>query len=213
MQAVSSVSEAAARVPLAPAYTRVEPSTAERDSSVRLRLGLQQRAAANLQRHMVRAVRRFSALVVADLTSFYLMRELMRALREVDALTVPLGALLPRNILNGWQFAAALFVALFVTGNYGRGDQRRDPGRLFLACALATALPLWMTIWTRGLEPVIVQYAITTVLVWAGLLAERTVTDRITARVLPYSREASATLFVGSAKECRDAMASPTFAY
>jgi len=212
MQAVSSVSEAAARVPLAPAYTRVEPSTADRDSSVRLRLGLQQRAAANLRRHMVRAVRRFSALVVADLASFYLMRELMRALREVDALTVPLGSLLPRNILNGWQYAAALFVALFVTGNYGRGDQRRDPRRLFLACALATALPLWMTIWTRGLEPVIVQYAITTVLVWVGLVAERRAIDRVIEFVRPAYRNAAATLFVGPAEECRAAIESPGFA-
>src|SRR6266446_3067097 len=67
---------------------------------------------------------------------------------------------LPVGILNGWQYAAALFVGLLVLGNYGPGDQRRDPKRLFLACALATALPLWMTIWSRGVELVTVQYAL-----------------------------------------------------
>src|SRR2546430_10065305 len=65
----------------------------------------------------------------------------------------------------------------------------------------ATALPLWMTLWTRGLEPVIVQYSITTVLVWAGLLAERRLLDRIVARGLPYRHQAAATLFVGRSEE------------
>src|SRR5206468_1872965 len=82
---------------------------------------------------------------------------------------------------NGWQFAAALFVGLLVMGTYGPGDLRRDMRRLFLACALATALPLWMRIWTRGLEPVLVQYVLTTVLVWLGLVAERLTVDRIAA--------------------------------
>src|SRR5439155_26156924 len=112
-----------------------------------------------------------------------------------------IGSFLPACILTGWQYAASLFDALFLTRNYGRGDQRSDSQRLFIACALATALPLWITLWTRGLEPVIVQYSITTVLVWAGLLAERRVLDRIVARVLPYRHQAAATLFVGPAEE------------
>ena len=203
--------EAPARIAFTPAYTPVEPATTDRATPVQLRLGLQRRAAANLRSHMVRAVRRFAVLVVADLASFYVMRELVRSLRELSWFA-PLDHALPRGILNGWQYAVALFVALFVTGNYGRGDQRRDPRRLFLACALATALPLWMTIWTRGLEPVIVQYAITTVLVWAGLVAERHVIDKLVERIQPRYRNAAATLFVGSAEECRAAIDSPGFA-
>jgi len=57
-----------------------------------------------------------------------------------------------------------------------------------------------------------VQYSITTVLVWAGLLVERRLLDRIVARVLPYPRQAAATLFVGPAEECRTAMQSQAFA-
>jgi exopolysaccharide biosynthesis polyprenyl glycosylphosphotransferase len=215
MHAASAASEAAARIPFVPTYTPVEPSAAERverDTTVRVRLGLQQRAAANLRLHMWRAVRRFLVLVLGDLGSFYLMRELMRGLRGIDVLAGPLSTTLPRNILNGWQYAAALFVALFVTGNYGRGDQRRDPRRLFLACALATALPLWMTIWTRGLEPVMLQYAITTLLVWAGLTIERQAIDKVIERIHPRYRNAAATLFVGPAEQCREAIDSPGFA-
>src|SRR2546430_402123 len=209
---------AAAHAPFHPTYIPVEPAAPppERKTPVRIRLDLQQRAATNLRRHMVRALRRFAVLVVADLASFYVMRELVRTVREYawlgDRLAARVGDVLPAGILNGWQYAAALFVALFLTRNYGRGDQRRDPQRLFIACALATALPLWMTLWTRGLEPVIVQYSITTVLVWAGLLAERRLLDGIVARVLPYRHQAAATLFVGPAEECREAMKSQAFA-
>lgn len=212
--------EAPARARFSPSYSYTtvgaEAPAADLDSPVKLRLGLQRHAAANLRRHVLRAIRRFTVLVVADLGSFYVMRELVRAVRDDgmlgQAIATPLQSTIARGILNGWQYAVALFVALLVTGNYGRGDQRRDARRLFFACALATALPLWMTIWTRGLEPVIVQYAITTVLVWAGLVAERNVVDQIVARLRPQYRNAAATLFVGPADQCRAAIESDAFA-
>ena len=177
---------------------------------------MQQRAAANLHNHVLRAVRRFAVLLVADLASFYVMREVVRAVRDYawlgDRLAAQLEGVLPHGILNGWQYAVALFVALILTGNYGRGDQRRDSQRLFIACALATALPLWMTIWSRGLQPVVVQYAVTTLLIWTGLVAERRAIDRIVVRFFPMYRNAAPTLFVGTAEACRDAIASPGFA-
>src|SRR5207247_8833030 len=188
----------------------------DRHAPATIRLRLQRRAAANLRSHVLRAMQRFTVLLVADLASFYLMRELVRAVRDLavfgEGFAAPLQSALPRGILNGWQYAAALFVALFVTGTYGRGDQRRDARRLFIASALATALPLWMTIWTRGLEPVLVPYAFTALLVWAGLVAERRAIDRIVARFLPMARNAAPTLFVGPAEACRQAIASPSFA-
>ncbi|MGH7607715.1 MAG: hypothetical protein ACREME_10265, partial [Gemmatimonadales bacterium] len=177
-----------------------------RDTPVTIRLGLQRRAQGNLRRHLVRAVQRFAVLVIADLASFYVMRALLRSVREEAVLGAwvaeRIGALLPGGMLNGWQFAAAIFVALFVTGNYGRGDQRRSPRLLFFAAALATALPLWMTIWTRGVEPVAIQYVLTTVLVWMGLAAERLTLDRVIARVTAPDRRTVPTLFVGPAEEC-----------
>src|SRR2546430_2273500 len=169
---------ATAHLRFAPAYASVRPAILfDLDAPVRVRLGLQQRAAANLHNHVLRAVRRFGVLLVADLASFYVMREVVRAVRDYawfgDRLAAQLGGILPPGILNGWQFAVALFVALFLTGNYGQGDQRRDARRLFIACALATALPLWMTIWTQGLQPVVVQYLITTAVVGAGIPVAR----------------------------------------
>ncbi len=182
---------------------------------MRVRLGLQQRASENLRRHLVRAARRFSVLLVADLASFGVMRSLLRAVRDHAVFGSQVAGLFEgvfaRGILNGWQYAAALLVGLLVTGNYEPGDRRRDPRRLFLACALATALPLWMTIWTRGVELVIVQYVLTTVLVWAGLVAERLTIDQILGRAFPSLKHTAPALFVGPANECREAMESRAF--
>ena len=176
-----------------------------RDTPARVRLGLQQRAPANLRRHMQRAAVRFLVLVIGDLVSFGVMRELLRAVRDRAVLgawiAAPVRMVLPPGILAGWQYAAALLVGLVVMGNYRPGDRRRDPGRLFFACALATALPLWMTIWTRGLDVVLVQYVLTVSLVWAGVMAERLTIDGLVAWVRRPGRDAAETLFVGSGLE------------
>src|SRR2546428_6995681 len=147
-------------------------------------------------------MRRFFVFLVADLGSFYVMRALVRAVRDHAVLGSSVAGgvqhVVPTGILNGWQYAAALFAGLVLTGNYGRGDRRRDPWRLFLGCALATALPLWMTIWTRGLEPVLVQYGLGTVLVWAGLVGERRVLGRAVGWGRPPGRGPRATRLLGA---------------
>ena len=200
-----------------PTGTRRAPDLPPRrlDTPVQLRLDLQERASRTLRGHVVRAVRRFVALVLADWAMLYLMRGVLRWVRDDAALgawfSANIQAVLPRGILNGWQIAGALLVGLVVTGNYGRGDARRDPKRLFLGCALAAALPLWMAIWTRGLELVMVQYAVTTGLLWVGLVLERRTLDRVVTWMLHPERQAARTLFVGPAEECREAMESPAF--
>src|SRR5439155_1485321 len=87
-----------------------------------------------------------AVLVAVDMLSFGVMRELLRAVREHALLGAAVAERIqlgfPTGSLNGWQYAVALFVGLVVVGAYGPGDQRRDPRRLFAACALATALPL-----------------------------------------------------------------------
>jgi exopolysaccharide biosynthesis polyprenyl glycosylphosphotransferase len=184
-------------------------------SRARLQLDLQRRAQYNLRRHVLRAAFRFAVLVLADIGSFGVMRALIRAVRDEAVLggwiAQRLSEALPAGILNGWQYAAALFVALLVLGCYGAGDRRRDAHRLFAASALATALPLWMTIWTRGLDVVLLQYAVTTSLVWLGLLSERWTVDRVVDWVRPPERTAARTLFVGRAEDCAAVAGTPAF--
>jgi exopolysaccharide biosynthesis polyprenyl glycosylphosphotransferase len=191
------------------------PSKEAIRSAIATRLRLQQSAAATVGRHLRRAVLRLAVLVSADLVSFALMRELVRAVRDYAVLGAGVAQaaerVSPAGILRGWQYAAALLVGLAVTGSYGQGDRRRDPGRLFLAAALATALPLWMTLWTRGVAPVLLQYAVTTLLVWAGVVVDRLAVDRVAERVRPAERDRLDTLFVGSGAECLSAMRGPIF--
>jgi exopolysaccharide biosynthesis polyprenyl glycosylphosphotransferase len=155
-------------------------------------------------------------LVVADLAAFGLMRELIRAVRDGAVLGGWLAGkvqlVLPTGYMNGWQFASAVFVGLLVLGNYGPGDRRRDPWRLFLACSLATALPLWPMLWARGLELVLIQYFLTVALVWAGVMSERVILDRIIAKVRKPERHATEAVFVGNAEACAAASANPAFA-
>ena len=185
------------------------------EAPAQVRLGLQRRAPANLRRHANRAAVRFFGLVAADLVAFGIMRELLRAVRDGALFghqtAEVLRWLLPGGYLNGWQFASALFLGLIVLGNYGPGDRRRDPGRLFLACALAAALPLWAMVWEHGLEVVFVQYSLTVMLVWAGVLAERLTIDRILTRFRDPQRDAAETLFVGRADDCNTTASSLAF--
>jgi len=200
-----------------PEQRRLEDAThVKLDAPAQVRLGLQRRAPANLRRHVRRALARFCGLVVGDLAAFWLMRELIRAVRDLQLLGAWLGArfqaLLPSGYMNGWQFAAALFLGLLILGNYGPGDRRRDPGRLFLACALAAALPLWTMLWTRGLGVALAEYSLTVVLVWAVVATERLTIDRVIAAVRNPEWDAAETLFVGPADQCRRAAGTPAFA-
>ena len=154
-------------------------------------------------------------LVFGDLIAFAVMREFLRAVRDFGVFGQTIMSLserlTPRGVLAGWEYALALLVGLFATGNYGRGDMRRDPGRILAACAVATAFPFWMVMWTHGPGSVLAQYLLTTGLVWVGLAIERQILDRVIIWIAPPERHASRTLFVGTAADCREAMDMPAF--
>lgn len=190
-----------------------ESPGSENQTPIGVRLGLQQRAAKNFRRHLVRGIRRVGVLVLADLVAFELMRTVFRAVRNQAVIGTGIAAALrdrlPSGYLGGWQFASALVLGLYVTGNYNHGDDRRDPRRLFAGCALAVALPLWMPVWTQGLGIVALQYCLTVLLVWGVIVAERLTIDRIVERISSPERRAARTIFVGSAPECRAASRNP----
>src|SRR2546428_3272537 len=180
-----------------PAFVAPSPAHATMD--------LQRRAPGNLRRHLERATARFLVLVTADLAAFALLRELYRLVGEGEALgtvvALPIEALLPAGYLDGWQYAAALIIGLFVTGNYGPGDARRAPKRLLAGCLLATALPLWAALWHRGLGLVAAQYAVTTAVVWIALVAVRVALHVVDAPARRRAPASSRPLPVGPAAE------------
>ncbi len=182
---------------------------------VQLRLRLQRRSQVNRLRHLQHTTARWFVLLTADLAMFAAMRGLLRAVRDRAVLGPGIADLfstvLPPGYLSGWQFAAALVIALLVTGNYGPGDRRHDAGRLFFGCALATALPLWMELWTRGLGPTVVQYTVTTALIWFGLVGGRLVVHRAVLVARAGRRDSLRAVFVGRAEDCRRVTASSAF--
>ena len=182
----------------------------------RATMDLQRRAPRNLRRHLERATLRLLVLLTADLVAFAALRELHRLVGEGEALGAvvarPIATLLPAGYLDGWQYAAALIIGLFVTGNYGPGDARRAPKRLLAGCLLATALPLWAALWQRGLGLVAAQFAVTTGVVWIALVAFRFALDVVDARVVGRTPASSRTLLVGPAEESRALAARRAFA-
>jgi exopolysaccharide biosynthesis polyprenyl glycosylphosphotransferase len=180
------------------------------------RLSLQRRAPSTLRRHLARAVGRFAVLLTADLTAFAVLRELYRSVGEGallgDWVANTVHRLLPAGYLDGWQYALALVLGLIVTGNYGAGDRRRDAARLFWGCALATALPLWAPLWNRGLGVVAVQYSVTAVVVWLGLVAVRFGIDAVDARIVRRTPASARTILIGTARECADLASRSAFA-
>jgi exopolysaccharide biosynthesis polyprenyl glycosylphosphotransferase len=97
-------------------------------------------------------VRRISGLLLVDAICFVFARGITRWISESS---VTQGALVgPDQAQNAASSEAGLALALLVgtaiSGTYGAGDARRHVGRLFLAAALASALPLWGQVWQQA---------------------------------------------------------------
>lgn len=199
----------------APAGSREAASDRRSDDHLRVRLGLQRRAASNVRRHVIRSARRLSVLFLADLGAVCGVDLLVRTIRQGgvlgDSFASAFHALFPAGSIASPQYLVAIFLALFITGNYGTGDQRRSPRRLFGAVWLAALLQVWTAVWSRGFDLGALQYFCTAVVVWNALLLDRLTVDRIVAWLSPPDSHAARTVFIGPAEECRDAATHPAF--
>lgn len=168
------------------------------------------RAVLNLRRHVWRACLRVCTLLVVDVGAFLLLRTTLRLLRESavlgDGAATFVRWLFAEGYLGGWQFAVALILSLLVTGTYGPGDRRRDPVRLFTACALATALPLWAALWNGSLLLTASRYVLTVVPACTILVLARLMLDFVVSRAAPHPHAGAVAraVLVGHAGECID---------
>ena len=97
-----------------------EASRQKLDKAAEVRLHLQRSAPANLRHHLRRAAIRLGVLIAGDMVAFGAIRALVRAVRDDQllggAVAARLHAALPAGVVNGWQYAAALFLGLVVLG-------------------------------------------------------------------------------------------------
>ncbi|HET7553122.1 MAG TPA: sugar transferase [Gemmatimonadaceae bacterium] len=158
---------------------------------------------------MSRAALRVCALLIVDCAAFLLLRTVVRGLRMFatgGAQGDFIHWLFADGYLGGWQYAAALLLALLTRGTYGAGDGRRDPGRILAACALATALPLWASLWTQPLLQSAGQYVLTVPPAFVVILAFRLLLDQAIVKFAPHPSAGtlSRAILVGHAGECID---------
>ena len=172
------------------------------------------RSSANLRLHVGRAFVRITALGTVDIAAFLILRSLLRVAHE-SAVFEPgslnfVSAQFPKGHFGGWQVFAAMLVSLIVAGNYGVGDRRHDSRRLFTACALAMAVPIWTELWSApGL--VAFQYVSTTLLLTLVLVSARLSLDAVTRRY-SLSKTAGRTLLVGPGAVCMHVLGRPALA-
>lgn len=168
------------------------------------RIALHRRATKTIRRHFLRDFTRMSALIAGDAASFLILRLAADAVRA-GGVGAAFGGFVegwfPSGYLGGWQFGVALFLGLFLTGAYGRGDARHHGGRLFAGVALAAGMSLWQQVWVAGALVAGVRFLFTLVAVGITLSAVRIAAARIFARVLPSDRRAERVLFVGHPKD------------
>jgi exopolysaccharide biosynthesis polyprenyl glycosylphosphotransferase len=139
--------------------------------------------------------------MLADGLAYMGARALVRATRDYAFLGAGTAALVskavPFGFLGGWQYAAALLLGLAVTDNYGRGDQRRDATRILTGVALGTGLSLWYVLWGQGVAAMAVQFSVTTLGIWAALVADRMLIDTLVTRFRLNGPQAERVVFVG----------------
>ena len=153
----------------------------------------------NVRRHLLRASLRGTVLLATDAAVAVLTYSALVAL-PVASIGPALGQ------LPVWQFAVALPLALVLTGNYGVGDSRRNPGMLFVGAALATMLPLWGQLWNAQFLTAGAMYAATLLALFGALLGARLLVDATVRwqRSARGSHTAARTLLVGNGSLCSD---------
>ena len=166
---------------------------------------LHEHARANMRLHVYRSVVRITTLLAVDLATYFVVRQAMRTLRSAAWLGAPLqGAvnhIFTMGYLGGVQYACALVGGLVAMGCYGPGDRRRDIQRLYVACTLATALPLWNDLWYGSPVVTASRFVVTAAAFGTMLVVARLAVDRLVMRYWHKPNRAR-TLLVGPAEEC-----------
>lgn len=162
---------------------------------------LQRRAPESTRRHSMRALGRLVTLLSLDVGVFWLLRGIVRLLRDEavygDALATSLSSVFPKGFLGGYHFGIALVLGLLAVGAYGRGDNRRDVGSIARGVAIAVALSLWVQLWQGQFWLVLLQGLLMTVILWSAISLGRLAFDAAVRAVFQTPADGDPMVFVG----------------
>ena len=172
-------------------------------------LVLQGRAMRTLRHHVVRGLIRGTVLLVADVLTLTVLRAIKKGIRDMEWLG-PVTAdvareLVPPGSYPAPQLQVAVILALIVFGNYGQGDNRRDPGRILLASLLGFGLMFWGRLWTDYSTASVIGFVLTVVSAGGALILGRMLVDVITRHLRP-DRHVARTLVIGPAEAARQTL-------
>jgi exopolysaccharide biosynthesis polyprenyl glycosylphosphotransferase len=173
----------------------------ERHAELPLPLVLQSSASSTVNRHVARAAIRVSTLLFADALVLAVLRLAFHAIRDralfgstlasAAAHLIRVGTLPPVELLT------AMIIGLAVFGNYGVGDRRREPRRIFAGCALSVSLIAWAQLWDHWSVSALAGFALIVVCFGVALTIARFLIESVVGVVRPESSHAARTLVIG----------------
>jgi exopolysaccharide biosynthesis polyprenyl glycosylphosphotransferase len=151
-------------------------------------------------------------LIVGDLTTVVVVRQMLDVFLVWGAGSSLLTSLFSAvEHLRSTEFGAALIVSLVVTGNYGRGDSRRNAMRLAAGSNLAAALILWAPLWSTGSRLLLVHFVMLAAIFSVAIAAERRLLDKVLEIVGWQRLRTIRTVFIGPQFECQTMAKGPAF--
>ncbi|HEY2825572.1 MAG TPA: exopolysaccharide biosynthesis polyprenyl glycosylphosphotransferase [Gemmatimonadales bacterium] len=167
---------------------RVTPGGTLRDVELARAVGLK-RAGRNLRRHSLRDALRVGVLVLCDLSVFIVLRSVVRLIRDQEVFgrfaAEFCAYLVPRGYLAGGEFALALLIGLAIAGAYGRGNRRRDAGRVLTGTALAAVMTFYSVAWEAEVSRSVLQLLVSLAVVSPAIALARLFLDMLVQRVEP----------------------------
>jgi exopolysaccharide biosynthesis polyprenyl glycosylphosphotransferase len=174
-----------------------------------VRMMLVTRAPSVARWHLLRSVARVLVLLLADSVTLILLRSALLGLRDASWLggTVasPLQILFPPGQYSSLKIAVALLLGIAVSGNYGPGDQRRDPARVLAGVGLGVTVTLWASLWSDvGLVALAVLFVVTAAVTLA-FTAERFVVNAL----IPATTKVERIAVLGPRRDATDTLTLP----
>ncbi len=161
------------------------------------RLKVQARASRTIRRHFVRALLRVAILALTDLLVLEFARNAIDWLRSASWAPSAIAGFFPPGFMGGWGAHAAIIVGLVFGGAYASQERWASPALIFKGVAFGTAVALWQSLDTRGLDWTALHWATVAAGLGVMLMVSRTALHRLVMRYRTVTRSGERVILVG----------------